>query len=218
MTNAFWAVKQIHATHKWCLTGTPIQNQLDDLYSLVSFLGVTPWSEYHWWRKIIKVPYESGHPGAMQRVHAVLHPIMLARKKSSMGPDGQPLLQLKPYKERTVRLKFTEQERDFYDSLESGAKTTFNQFVSDGTVLSRYTHVLALLLKLRQCCDHPYLVLSHADNNLFPNMDKLAQTFFKNRNLSSTPSSSSSLPSSSISESYIKERLSVLQSTDGQVN
>ena len=39
---------------------------------------------------------------------------------------------------------------------------TISQYISEGSALSRYTHVLALLLKLRQCCDHPYLVLSHA--------------------------------------------------------
>ena len=40
------AVFKIQADHKWALTGTPIQNTIDDLYSLVRFLEIEPWSEY----------------------------------------------------------------------------------------------------------------------------------------------------------------------------
>jgi len=58
----------LSATHRWCLTGTPIQNSLQDLYSLFKFLQHQPWAESGWWKRVIADPYEHGDPAALPRL------------------------------------------------------------------------------------------------------------------------------------------------------
>ena len=72
-----------------------------------------------------------------------------------------PIVSLPP---RLVKLRtfyFREEEDDFYQSLWSQSKTKFNAYVQAGSVLKNYAHILELLLRLRQSCNHPYLVLNN---------------------------------------------------------
>jgi E3 ubiquitin-protein ligase SHPRH len=51
---------RLYARYKWCITGTPIQRRLDDLFGLVRFLRVNPFDVYRWWSDVIRDPYEVG--------------------------------------------------------------------------------------------------------------------------------------------------------------
>lgn len=55
----------------------------------------------------------------------------------------------------------------------------FNQFVEQGRVLHNYASILELLLRLRQCCDHPFLVMSRGDTQEFSDLNKLAKRFLR---------------------------------------
>ena len=58
-TEAAKACCLLHARKRWCLTGTPLQNTVDDIYSLVRFLQHEPWAEYRFFRKVITDPCNS---------------------------------------------------------------------------------------------------------------------------------------------------------------
>lgn len=47
------AISSLKAVNRWCLTGTPIQNHLDDMYSLLHFLQVKDFSDRSWWNSNI---------------------------------------------------------------------------------------------------------------------------------------------------------------------
>ncbi|KAH7003778.1 SNF2 family N-terminal domain-containing protein [Fusarium venenatum] len=153
------ACYEISATHRWALTGTPIVNKLEDLFSLVRFLGVEPWNNFSFWRTFITVPFESGDfMRALDVVQTVLEPLVLRRTKDMKTPDGEPLVLLPPKQIEIVDVELSETERDVYNYIFNKAKRTFSQNVEAGTVMKAFTTIFAQILRLRQSCCHPVLV------------------------------------------------------------
>lgn len=160
-TKTAQAVCKLRANYRWCMTGTPMMNSVDELYSLILFLRIKPYNDWNRFRNDFSQPLKSGSieykESAMQKLQVLLKAIMLRRSKQSKI-NGRPILVLP---ERTVEVtnpEFSEEEKDFYNSLESKTRIQFNKFVKAGTVGREYAHVLLLLLRLRQACCHPHLV------------------------------------------------------------
>ncbi|GJN36863.1 hypothetical protein PR202_gb25762 [Eleusine coracana subsp. coracana] len=164
---------------RWCLTGTPLQNDLEDIYSLLCFLHVEPWCNATWWQKLIQKPYEIGDDRGLKLVRAILRPLMLRRTKETKDMIGKPILVLPPAHVEVVECEQSEDERDFYEALFRRSKVQFDKFVVQGSVLNNYANILELLLRLRQCCNHPFLVISRADTQKYTDLDKLAQRFLE---------------------------------------
>ncbi|KAL8210271.1 hypothetical protein R6Q57_007003 [Mikania cordata] len=175
---------------RWCLTGTPLQNNLEDLYSLLCFLHVEPWCNWAWWNKLIQRPYENGDKRGLKLVKAILRPLMLRRTKDTKDKEGRPILLLPPTDIQIIECEQSEAEHDLYDALFKRSKVQFDQFVAQGKVLHNYANILELLLRLRQCCNHPFLVMSRGDSQQFSDLNKLARRFLDNNLDSSTPNPS----------------------------
>ncbi|KAK4586149.1 hypothetical protein RGQ29_023372 [Quercus rubra] len=171
---------------RWCLTGTPLQNNLEDLYSLLCFLHVEPWCNWAWWNKLIQKPYENGDPRAMKLIKAILRPLMLRRTKETKDKEGRPILVLPPTDIQIIECEQSEAEHDFYDALFRKSKVQFDQFVAQGKVLHNFANILELLLRLRQCCNHPFLVMSRADSQKYTDLNKLAKRFLETNTDSGT--------------------------------
>ncbi|OAA43573.1 DNA repair protein RAD5 [Cordyceps fumosorosea ARSEF 2679] len=153
------ACYEMSATHRWVLTGTPIVNKLEDLFSLVRFLGVEPWNNFSFWKTFITVPFESGDfVRALNVVQTVLEPLVMRRTKDMKTPDGQPLVPLPPKQVDVVEVELSKTERDVYDFIYNRAKRTFNKNMEAGTVMKAFTTIFAQILRLRQSCCHPILV------------------------------------------------------------
>ncbi|KAF8607218.1 hypothetical protein BDV93DRAFT_435751 [Ceratobasidium sp. AG-I] len=157
-TKASIACCALRGRNKWCLTGTPIQNSVEELYSLIKFLGIRPLNDWDQFRTTIAQPVKQGKSTrAMKRLHVVLQSIMLRRTKD-MTINGAPLIKLPGRAVETVLCEFDDDERAFYTALQEKTSLTLNKFIKAGTVMNNYTSVLLLLLRLRQACDHPSLV------------------------------------------------------------
>ncbi|KHO01217.1 DNA repair protein rad-5 [Metarhizium album ARSEF 1941] len=153
------ACYEISADHRWVLTGTPIVNKLEDLFSLVRFLGVEPWNNFSFWKTFITVPFEAGDfMRALDVVQTVLEPLVMRRTKDMETPDGQPLVPLPPKQVDIVDVELSKPERDVYDYIFHKAKRTFSKNVEAGTVMKAFTTIFAQILRLRQSCCHPILV------------------------------------------------------------
>ncbi|XP_020552343.1 putative SWI/SNF-related matrix-associated actin-dependent regulator of chromatin subfamily A member 3-like 2 isoform X4 [Sesamum indicum] len=173
------AASALAANCRWCLTGTPIQNNLEDLYSLLRFLKIEPWGSWAWWNKLVQKPFEEGDQRGLKLVQSILKRIMLRRTKSSTDREGRPILVLPPADVQVIYCSLTEAENDFYEALFKKSKVKFDQFVEQGRVLHNYASILELLLRLRQCCDHPFLVMSRGDTQEYSDLNKLAKRFLK---------------------------------------
>ncbi|XAR60085.1 DNA helicase [Bertholletia excelsa] len=173
------AAAALVADRRWCLTGTPIQNNLEDIYSLLRFLRIEPWGNWAWWNKLVQKPFEEGDERGLKLVQSILRPIMLRRTKFSTDREGRPILVLPPAEVQVIHCELTEAEKDFYEALFKRSKVKFDQFVEQGRVLHNYASILELLLRLRQCCDHPFLVMSRGDTQEFSDLNKLAKRFLK---------------------------------------
>eukprot|EP01137_Pigoraptor_chileana_P007773 Opistho-2@53784 len=152
------ACRQLSADSRWAVTGTPVQNSLDDLHTLVSFLRAEPWSSTAFWNASIARPLERRDPAALDALQAVMQSLLLRRTKDQKAADGRPLVELPPRDIRIVRIPFGKGEADFYDAIYSRSRTRFSEYCAAGTILSNYANILELLLRLRQACDHPFLL------------------------------------------------------------
>ncbi|SLM36731.1 dna repair protein rad-5 [Lasallia pustulata] len=152
------ACYEISAQHRWTLTGTPIVNRLEDLFSLVRFLRVEPWSNFSFWKTFITVPFESkDFLRALDVVQTVLEPLVIRRTKDMKTPDGEALVPLPPKIVEIEEIELSKAEREVYDYIYTRAKRTFNATVEAGTLLKSYTTIFAQILRLRQSCCHPVL-------------------------------------------------------------
>eukprot|EP00929_Paragymnodinium_shiwhaense_P078159 TRINITY_DN40469_c0_g1_i1.p1 TRINITY_DN40469_c0_g1~~TRINITY_DN40469_c0_g1_i1.p1 ORF type:complete len:1656 (-),score=370.61 TRINITY_DN40469_c0_g1_i1:255-5222(-) len=155
---------------RWCVTGTPMQNSIDELYSFVKFLQVDPWGAWPEWRKGVTLLLDKGRQGdtasmtsALDCARRIIQPMMIRRTKATKDPEtGELLIQLPAKHMHVMELQLSPPERDFYDALFTNAKAQFDTFIARGDILSQYTQILQLILKLRQALCHPFLVFARS--------------------------------------------------------
>ncbi|KDQ54158.1 hypothetical protein JAAARDRAFT_697737 [Jaapia argillacea MUCL 33604] len=149
---------ELQGKFRWCLTGTPLQNSVEDLYSLIKFLQIRPLNDWDKFNEQISKPVKAGRSvRAMKRLQIILKAIMLRRKKDTLL-NGRPLLQLPDRNVNVVHCDFDEDERSFYDDIEQKVSKRLDSIERAGEMNKNYTQILVLLLRLRQACDHPALI------------------------------------------------------------
>ena len=160
--------------YRWCLTGTPMQNNLDELQSLIKFLRIKPYCELADWKTSITGPMKNGRGGlAMRRLQFFLKAFMKRRTKDILkkdgalnfggktAKDGEPAekkegMKIVKREVVTVECNFDEAEFAFYERLQSRADQRLQAMQKDGK--NDYIGALVLLLRLRQACNHARLV------------------------------------------------------------
>ncbi|NXF91885.1 HLTF factor, partial [Eubucco bourcierii] len=157
------AALNLEGHRRWVLTGTPIQNSVKDLWSLISFLKLKPFTDREWWHRTIQRPITMGAPGGLGRLQSLIRSITLRRTKTSKV-KGKPVLELPERKVLIQHITLTEEERQMYQSVKNEGKAAISRFFSEGTVLGHYADILGVLLRLRQLCCHPRLCTSMASS------------------------------------------------------
>lgn len=155
----------LRAKRRWCLSGTPIQNAIDDLYSYFRFLRYDPYAAYKSFYNTIKVPISRSSIHGYKKLQAVLRAIMLRRTKGTLI-DGEPIIRLPPKEINLKKVDFSKEERLFYTRLEADSRSQFKAYAAAGTVNQNYANILLMLLRLRQACDHPGLVNGHRSDSV----------------------------------------------------
>lgn len=151
----------VNSKYRFCMTGTPMMNNIGELYSLIHFLRIKPYCQWEKFRLDFVTPLKSNYDEyrskAMRMLQTLCRALMLRRTKASKY-QGRPILVLP---ERTTEVEhsvFNEDEDSLYHALESKTAIQFNKYLKAGTVGRSYTAILVLLLRLRQACCHPHLI------------------------------------------------------------
>ncbi|XP_075057999.1 helicase-like transcription factor [Mixophyes fleayi] len=153
------AVHSLDAERRWVLTGTPIQNSLKDLWSILSFLKLKPFTDREWWNRTIQRPVTMGDQGGLRRLQALIKNTTLRRTKTSRI-KGKLVLELPERKVFIQHINLSIDERQIYESMKNEGKAVIGRYFNEGTVLTHYADVLAVLVRLRQLCCHPHLISS----------------------------------------------------------
>jgi len=142
------SVKMIQAMHRLILTGTPIENSLDELWSLFDFLMPGLLSSYdRFVEKYVRTPGHSNHE--LQTLRKKVNPFILRRMKSDVLAD------LPPVTEITYHCHLSEIQKELYSSYAKSAREELFQLVKKEGFDRVQIHVLATLTRLKQICCHP---------------------------------------------------------------
>jgi SWI/SNF-related matrix-associated actin-dependent regulator of chromatin subfamily A3 len=146
------------ADRRLCLTGTPVQNKLDDVFALIKFLKLSPLDDKATWTEFVGSPVKYGQPLGVARLQTVMRSITLRRTKESKTPNGQRILTLPPRRDELRYLKFDSQEQELYDRFFNESKAEFHELSHKNEVMKNYVGILQKILRLRQICDDLELV------------------------------------------------------------
>ena len=155
---------RLWADRRWCLSGTPIQNSIEDLFSYFHFLRYEPYNQYQSFASLIRDEISQNPEKGYRRLQAVLSPVMLRRTKQSTL-DGQPIINLPPRIVNPCTVEFSAEEKKMYSALHEESAQFLQQLQqqqngagnrSSGASPS-YVNMLCHLLRLRQACNHPWL-------------------------------------------------------------
>eukprot|EP00741_Cyanophora_paradoxa_P012598 tig00020614_g12173.t1 len=144
---------RLSARARWCLTGTPITNKLDDLQSLLQFLRARPLDEPGAWNRLIVQPIKQRDERGTARLRVVMQGLCMRRTKAEKR-DGKAIVSLPPKEVLFVKLEPSPEEWELYQRVLQASKRIVASYLKEGTALKNYAHVLQLLLRLRQICDH----------------------------------------------------------------
>ncbi|BAD58613.1 DEAD/DEAH box helicase [Nocardia farcinica] len=146
------AARALTAAAKVALTGTPVENHLDELWALLNLVTPRLFAHRTQFRRRYVRPIEEGSVTAAARLRAAVEPVVLARRKSQVAAAL-------PAKIHTDLLcDLTEEQQRVYDTL-------LQRAVDDGFGAGpqRQSRVLAALTALKQVCNHPGLVTGELD-------------------------------------------------------
>ncbi|ORY31199.1 hypothetical protein BCR33DRAFT_685256, partial [Rhizoclosmatium globosum] len=145
---------------RWALTGTPIQNKLDDLFSLIKFLRIQPFCNKSSWNSQISKPikfsatYDSNT--GVKKLQTLMKSITLRRTKNQKV-NGKPILTLPERIDELITLDLAPSEQELYDKVRSKGRAFFHQLKDSGNVMQHYVHLLEIILRMRQVCVHKSL-------------------------------------------------------------
>ncbi|XP_059277502.1 putative SWI/SNF-related matrix-associated actin-dependent regulator of chromatin subfamily A member 3-like 1 [Lycium ferocissimum] len=140
------AVNNLKANRRWLVTGTPIQNNSFDLYSLMAFLRFEPLSIKAYWNSLIQRPLAQGDEKGVSRLQVLMSTMSLRRTKEK-ALTGLPSKSIE-----TFFVELSGEEREIYDQMESEAKKIVNQYISSDSSMKKYWTVLSVIVRLRQIC------------------------------------------------------------------
>lgn len=162
-TQAAQIVIQIPAKHRLCMTGTPMENHLGELWSLFHFMMPGFLGTEKQFRTLFRIPIEKNQD-ENRRLHLarIVSPFLLRRKKTDVAkelPDKIEMLQ-------TVELDSG--QRDLYETIRLSMQKILHESIKKLGLARSHIMILDALLKLRQICCDPRLLKENKQAHKLP--------------------------------------------------
>jgi SNF2 family DNA or RNA helicase len=145
-TKIFKAMKKLHANFRWCLTGTPVQNSLEDIAALISFIRSSPLDDLRKFRRHIISPLVRGSENCVENLSKLLDCVCLRRTKQ--------LLNLPDVTSETRLLNFSAREQQQYEYTRDKLINIIKQSKFNAKSKKGNLGVFQLQLQLRRLCNH----------------------------------------------------------------
>ena len=146
------AARRLRARHRLCLTGTPVENRLEELWSLFRFLMPGFLGSLEAFRDRFSKPIEAGDVKARDALRKRVRPYVLRRLKQQVAKELPPLTDM------IVRCEMGVEQRRVYDAVRLAAREDVQRAISERGVQGATMQVLEALLRMRQACCDPTLL------------------------------------------------------------
>jgi SNF2 family DNA or RNA helicase len=145
------AVRQLQAGFRIALTGTPIENRLSELWSILDFLNPGYLGNRQFFQRRFAMPIEKyGDTDSLQTLRSLVQPFILRRLKT----DKDIIQDLPEKQEMTVFCGLAAEQAALYQQLVDDSLTK----IEEAEGIQRHGLILTLLLRLKQVCNHPALL------------------------------------------------------------
>jgi SNF2 family DNA or RNA helicase len=152
LSQAARAVRRLHATHRVALTGTPVENRLAELWSIMDFVNPGMLGSPEQFRTRYSIPVERhGEAAPAEHLRAITRPYVLRRLKTDPAviDDLPEKIEIKQY------CRLTTEQASLYQAVVDDMM----EKIESSSGIERRGNVLAAMAKLKQVCNHPAQLL-----------------------------------------------------------
>jgi SNF2 family DNA or RNA helicase len=155
------AASLLHAKHRLCMSGTPLQNNTFDIYAQMNFLNPGMLGSVEFFRQEFAIPIDKfGEQEQKDHLKKILYPFILRRTKEQVAKDL-------PDKTETVLFcEMEDEQRSIYDAYRNDFRAKIMGTIEEQGIQRSQLTILQGLMKLRQICDSPAIL---NEEEKFPN-------------------------------------------------
>jgi SNF2 family DNA or RNA helicase len=152
-SKSFKAVKSLKSRQKLILSGTPVENTVNDLWTQMSFInpGLLGSQSLFYSEFVIPIEKKKDEEKAA-RLQALIKPFVLRRTKSQVATE------LPPKTENLFYCQMSEDQKEYYEKIKSEYRNVLLLNLEDGSFKKSQIQVLQGLTKLRQIANHPQMI------------------------------------------------------------
>lgn len=152
-SKAFKAVRTLKSKHKLILSGTPVENSVNDLWTQMSFINPGLLGSQNFFQTDFVIPIEKKQDtDKARKLQSLIKPFVLRRTKTQVATE------LPPKSEQLFYCQMSEDQAKVYEDIKSEYRNELLKSLEDGTFNRSQIQVLQGLTKLRQIANHPAMI------------------------------------------------------------